>query len=83
MANFKPMLLLIVNNSIGNKNKHFSVKELIKLFNKEKKEFSNRDLYAIDVIQAEADTFEIDDFVEEYKISEEKKNYILSCNPYK
>ncbi len=68
MKEFSPMLLLTVNNSIGDKNKHFTVEELVKLFDKKQKDFTNRDKYGIEVIQTKADAFEIDDFIKEHKI---------------
>lgn len=76
------MLLLTVNNSIGNKNNHFTVEELINLFDKKQKDFTNREKYSVDVIQTEADAFEINNFVEKHKISKEKVDYILSCKPF-
>lgn len=82
MKKFSPMLLLTINNSIGNKDNHFTVKQLVELFDKKQKDFTNRDKYAIDIIQTEANDSEINDFIEEHKILKEKVHYILSCKPY-
>ena len=55
---FQPMLLLTVNNSIGNKKKHLTVENLCQLFNKEQN-FSNAEKYALDTIKTEASPKEL------------------------
>ena len=79
---FKPMLLLTVNNSIGNKSKHFTVNSLIQLFNKKLEEYTNLDKYAVDTIQTEASKTEFNNFIKKFNISSDKVNYVLSVNPY-
>lgn len=79
---FKPMLLLTVNNSIGNKSKHFTIDSLVKLFNKKLDEYSNLDKYAVDTIQSEASKIELDNFIKKFNISIDKVKYVLSVNPY-
>lgn len=78
----KPMLLLTVNNSIGDKTKHFNVNTLITLFNKKCSEFNELDKYAVDTIQSEATKQEIDTFKKVFNINNNKIKYLLSCNPY-
>ncbi len=79
---FKPMLLLTVNNSIGNKAKHFTNTSLVELFNKKFEEYSNLDKYAIDTIQSEASKAELNNFIKKFNISTDKVKYVLSVNPY-
>lgn len=79
---FKPMLLLTINNSIGNKEKHFTTDSLIKLFNKKLDEYSNLDKYAVDTIQSEASKTELENFTKKFNISIDKVKYVLSINPY-
>ena len=80
--NFKPMLLLTVNNSIGNPSLHLDTDDLVKLFNKKSKEYTNIDKYAVDMIQTESTKYEFNDFVKDYNIPNNKASYVLSCNPY-
>lgn len=77
-----PMLLATVNNSIGDRNKHMKINELIKLFDVQE-ELTNIQKYAIDMIQTEATDQEINFFVNKYNIFQEKLNHILSIKPYK
>ena len=48
---YTPMLLSTVNNSIGDKNLHFTVDKLLELFNKKCSEFTELEKYAVDTIQ--------------------------------
>lgn len=79
---YKPMLLLTVNNSIGNKSKHFTIDSLLQLFSKKLEDYSNLDKYAVDTIQTEASQIEIDNFIKKFNISANKMKYVLSINPY-
>lgn len=79
---YLPMLLLTVNNSIGDISKHFTSKKLIELFNKKSNTFNDLDKYAVETIQTEATKQEIANFKKLYNINSEKINYLLSCNPY-
>jgi len=79
---FKPMLLLTVNNSIGNKSKHFTINTLIQLFSKKVEEYSNLEKYAVDTIQTEASKDELNYFIKNFNISTDKVKYVLSVNPY-
>lgn len=79
---FKPMLLLTINNSIGNKSKHFTIASLVELFEKQYENYTNLDKYAIDTIQTEASKSELMNFVEKFNISPDKVKYVLSINPY-
>jgi len=81
MKNESPMLLLTINNSIGNKNKHMVISELIELFEK-KENFSTIENYAIDKIQTEATPQEIEFFTNKYNIPKVNLDYILSIKPY-
>ena len=75
----KPMMLLsTVNCSIGNKEKHFTLTGLKKLFYK-KDDLSVYDKYAIKTIKKEALKEEIDDFANYYKISADRINEVLSA----
>lgn len=78
---FQPMLLLTVNNSIGNKKKHFTVEDLCQLFNK-KQNFSNAEKYALDIIKTEASPEELSWFSKDYHISLSKIKHVLSANFY-
>jgi hypothetical protein len=78
---FQPMLLLTVNNSIGNKKKHFTIEALCQLFNKNK-DFSNVEKYALDTIKTEATQDEISWFSKDYHIPLSKVKYVLSINLY-
>ncbi len=80
--NFKPMLLLTVNNSIGNKSKHFTIKSLVQLFNKKVEDYSNLDKYAVDTIQTEASSAELNNFIKKFHIPSDKVDYVLSIDPY-
>jgi hypothetical protein len=79
---FKPMLLLTVNNSIGNKSKHFTINRLIQLFSKKVEQYSNLDKYAVDTIQTEATQTELNNFIKNFNIATDKVKYVLSVNPY-
>ena len=79
--NFLPALLCTINNSIGNKKNHFSVKELCKIL-KKKKPYTDHEKYAIDMIQYEATKQEIDNFIELYNIPKSCIEYTLSVDPY-
>lgn len=81
-SDFKPMLLLTVNNSIGNPSLHLNTNDLVKLFNKQLADYTNIDKYAVDTIQTESTTYEFNDFIKNYKISNDKAAYVLSCKPY-
>ena len=75
----KPMMLLsTVNCSIGNKEKHFTLTGLKKLFYK-KDDLSVYDKYAIKTIKNEALKEEVDDFANYYKISTNRINKVLSA----
>ena len=74
----KPMMLLsTVNCSIGNKEKHFTLTGLKKLFYKEEP-LNIYDKYALKTIRNEAIEEEIDDFALYYKISPKRVEAILS-----
>lgn len=75
------MLLSTINNSIGNKNNHLTIQELVSLFQK-KDSYSDIEEYAIDIIQTEALPQEIEWFKDEYNISQSDINYILSVPIY-
>ena len=78
---FQPMLLLTVNNSIGNKKKHFTIDNLCQLFNK-KQNFTNVEKYALDTINTEASTEELSWFSKDYHIPLSKIKHVLSSNFY-
>ena len=78
---FQPMLLLTVNNSIGNKKKHFTVENLCQLFNKEQ-DFSSVEKYALDTIKTEASLEELSWFSKDYHIPLSKIKHVLSANFY-
>ncbi len=74
----KPMMLLsTVNCSIGNKEKHYTLTGLKKLFYKEEP-LSIYDKYAIKTIRDEAVEEEINDFASYYKISPKRIEAVLS-----
>ncbi len=67
------MILATVNNSIGDKKKHFSIDELVKLFNDfNMKKVEARGDYAINTIFKEATLQEFFDFLKEYKVGLKK-----------
>ncbi len=72
---FNPMLLSTVNNSIGNKKNHLTVKQLCDLF-KKNTSYTELEKYAIDTIQTESNKIEIENF------SKKHINHVLSINPY-
>lgn len=75
----KPMMLLsTVNCSIGNKEKHFTLTGLKKLFYK-KDDLSIYDKYAIKTIKNEALQEEIEEFANYYKISLNRINEVLAA----
>jgi len=76
------MLLHTINNSISDKTKHFNENTLIALFNKKSTNLTELDKYAIDTIQTEATTQEINNFVKKYNVPTAKLEYILTINPY-
>ena len=80
-SKFQPMLLLTVNNSIGNKKKHFTIEALCQLFNKNK-HFSNLEKYALDTIKTEATQEELSWFSKDYHIPLSKMKHVLSANFY-
>jgi len=74
----KPMMLLsTVNCSIGNKEKHFTLTGLKKLFYKDEP-LSIYDKYALKTIKNEAIKEEINDFASYYKISPKRIEVVLS-----
>ena len=74
----KPMMLLsTVNCSIGNKEKHFTLTGLKKLFYKEEP-LNMYDKYALKTIRREAVEEEINDFAAYYKISLKRVQAVLS-----
>ncbi len=74
----KPMMLLsTVNCSIGNKEKHFTLTGLKKLFYKEEP-LNIYDKYALKTIRDEAVEEEINDFASYYKISLKRVEALLS-----
>lgn len=74
----KPMMLLsTVNCSIGNKEKHFTLTGLKKLFYKEEP-LNIYDKYALKTIKVEAEKEEINDFASYYKISLKRIEAMLS-----
>lgn len=74
----KPMMLLsTVNCSIGNKEKHFTLTGLKKLFYKEEP-LNIYDKYALKTIRNEAVEEEINDFASYYKISLKRVEALLS-----
>ena len=75
------MLLLTVNNSIGNKKNHLTVQSLYQLFNKNSN-FSNVEKYALDTIKTEATQEEILWFSQDYNIPLSKLKHVLSTNLY-
>lgn len=79
---FKSMLWLTVNNSIGNKSKHFTIKSLVQLFNKKLTDYSNLDKYAVDIIQTEASKAELNNFIKKFYITSDKVDNVLSVDPY-
>jgi len=80
-AEFHPMLLLTVNNSIGNRKKHFTIDNLCQLFTKEQN-FTNVEKYALDTIKTEASTEELSWFSKHYHIPLSKIKHVLSSNFY-
>ena len=74
----KPVMLLsTVNCSIGNKNKHFTLTGLKKLFYKHEP-LDIYDKYALKTIKNEALDEEIEDFTSYYKISPKRVHELLS-----
>ena len=78
-SEFQPMLLLTVNNSIGNKKKHFTIDNLCQLFTKEQN-FTSVEKYALDTIKTEASTEELSWFSKHYHIPLSKIKHVLSSN---
>ncbi len=77
-----PKLLLTVNNSIGNIKNHLTVKELYNLFTVDKPTYNDIEKYAIDAIQTEATSSEIDTFKKTFHISDLNIKHVFSINPY-
>jgi len=74
----KPMMLLsTVNCSIGNKEKHFTLTGLKKLFYK-KEPLNIYDKYALKTIKNEAVEEEINDFTSYYRISQKRVEVVLA-----
>ncbi len=80
-AKFQPMLLLTINNSIGNKKKHLTVDDLCQLFDK-KQDLSNLEKYALETIKTEASSEELSWFSKDYHIPLSKIKHALSANFY-
>jgi len=78
---FQPMLLLTVNNSIGNKKNHLTVEALCQLFNKNSN-YSNVEKYALDTIKTEATEEEISWFSKDYHIPLSTLKHVLSTDLY-
>lgn len=78
---FQPMLLLTVNNSIGNKKNHLTIDALCQLFTK-KSDFSNLEKYALDTIKTEATEQEIAWFSQDYHIPLTTLKHVLSTDLY-
>ncbi|OCL81814.1 hypothetical protein [Arcobacter porcinus] len=72
------MLLSTINNSIGDKKLHFTIDNLLGLFNKKYNEFTEIEKYAIEIIQTEATNQELNNFKKEFKINSENIKYLLS-----
>lgn len=78
---FQPMLLLTVNNSIGNKKNHLTIESLCQLFSKSS-DFSNVEKYALDTIKTEATAQELSWFSTDYHIPLSKLKHVLSTDLY-
>lgn len=71
------MLVSTVNCSIGNKKKHFILTGLKELFYKDK--ITNiYEKYALKIIKNEALDFELEDFIQYYKISLKRVEKVLA-----
>lgn len=70
-------ILAYINNSIGNKDKHFKLEGLLNIFNN-KKEFNELEKYAIDIIQNDIQEIELLKFINENNISKENLDFILN-----
>jgi len=75
------MLLLTVNNSIGNKKNHLTIESLCQLFSKSSN-FSNVEKYALDTIKTEATPQELSWFSNDYHIPLSKLKHVLSTDLY-
>lgn len=75
---------MTVNCSIGDKNKHFTPKELYDLLAnaRHKSHFTYRERYAITTIQDEALPQEIEWYMRDFDITQEQMNYIMSLDVY-
>ncbi len=78
---FSPMLLLTINNSIGDQKKHLTIAMLCDLFQKET-DFSPVEKYAVDIIQTEATESELSSFSKQFNIPKEKINHVFSLAVY-
>ncbi|DAB33260.1 MAG TPA: hypothetical protein CFH82_11450 [Sulfurospirillum sp. UBA12182] len=72
------MLLYTVNQSIGDKSKHFTLTSLKNLFYK-KEPFNLYDKYAINTIKVEATNIEIEQFANYYKIPMQRIYRVLKA----
>jgi hypothetical protein len=72
------MLLYTVNQSIGDKSKHFTLTSLKNLFYK-KEPFNLYDKYAINTIKNEAKNIEIEQFANYYKIPIQRIDRVLKA----
>jgi hypothetical protein len=71
-------ILLDINCSIGNENKHLTIEQVVKLFDKKVEEFDVFDRYAVNILRTESSKESIDAFVKEHNISNEKLEYIIN-----
>ena len=82
----KPPLLLTINCSIGDKNRHLSVEGLCDLLlhiKDKENHLTQIERYAITMIKEEALPQEIEWFKQRYNIPQENIDYALSIKPYK
>lgn len=79
---YNPMLLLTVNNSVGDRKKHVNTEYLVNLFMNPPSVLSKTDRYVIETIQTEACSQEIDMFVKDYNIPKKNVEHILSIDAY-
>ncbi len=77
-----PMLLLTVNNSVGDRKKHVNTEYLVKLFMNPPSVLSKTDRYVIETIQTESCLLEIDMFAKDYNIPKKNVEHILSIDAY-
>lgn len=80
-----PMLLLTINCSISNKKNHLKLDELLDLinhFDSKKAKLSPIQKYAIGIMKTEADSNEIEKFIQDYHIAKKDMDSVLSFEPY-